>query len=73
MIVVRIVSVRTSAEVSRVEIDDNGVITYEGGESARSAVTRAMRERGLSEPDAIGLLSRDGWSNGYLMVALDQQ
>jgi hypothetical protein len=73
VIVVRIVSVRTRAEASRVEIDDDGSIVYSGGQSARAAVRNRMRDRGLSEPDAIGALSRDGWSNGYLMVALDQQ
>lgn len=73
MIVVRIVSVRNGAEVSRVEMDDDGVISYSGGGTARSAVSRVMAERSLSEADAIGLLSRDGWSNGYLMVALDRQ
>jgi hypothetical protein len=73
VIVVRVVSVRTGAEASRVHLDDNGTVTYSGGESARTAVRNRMRDRGLSEPDAIGSLSRDGWSNGYLMVALDQQ
>jgi hypothetical protein len=73
VIVVRIVSVRTSAEVSRVVIADDGAITYSGGGTARSAVSRVVAERSLSEAEAIGVLARDGWSNGYLMVALDQQ
>jgi hypothetical protein len=72
VIVVRVVSVRTGAEVSRAELADDGTITYTGGESAQAAVRNAMRERRLPEAQAISLLAREGWSNGYLMVALDK-
>jgi hypothetical protein len=71
-LLVRIVSVRTGREVSRVALDDAGVISYSGGDTAQTTVARVMSEFDLSEADAIGALSRDGWSNGYLMVALDQ-
>lgn len=71
MTVIRIVSVRTGVEVSRAVLADDGTVSYEGGDSARSAVLRQMRAGG-TEAEAIETLARDGWSNGYLMVALDQ-
>ncbi|MFF0864170.1 hypothetical protein ACFYUV_20595 [Nonomuraea sp. NPDC003560] len=70
MIIMRIVSVRTGAEVSRAEIADDGTITYSGGESAQAAVRNRMRERGIDEAAAVSELARDGWSNGYLKVPL---
>lgn len=72
-VLVRIVSVRSDREVSRVELGDDGSIVYSGGETARSAVARVMRERDVDEAPAIVLIAAEGWSNGYLMAALDQQ
>lgn len=71
MTVIRIVSVRSGTEVSRAESDDNGVVTYSGGDSAAAAVRSWMRDNGGSEAAAVEGLARDGWSNGYLMVDLD--
>lgn len=71
-LLVRIVSVRTSREVAHVTLDDDGTITYVG-DAAHSAVRRwLLANRGSSEADAVQALARDGWSNGYLMVALNQ-
>jgi ATP-dependent protease HslVU (ClpYQ) peptidase subunit len=68
--VVRIVSVRTGREVSRVELADDESATYSGGESAAAAVRAQMRAAGQSEAEAIATLAVTGWSNGYLMVDL---
>jgi hypothetical protein len=73
MVVLRIVSVRTNDEVSRAELADDGTVTYTGGDSAASAVRRWQRtHRDATEADAVRALAREGWSNGYLMVALNQ-
>ncbi len=69
MTTLRIISVRTGAEVSRAELADDGKVTYTGGETA-SRVVRSwlLSHKGRSEADAVRALSKEGWSNGYLMV-----
>ncbi|GAA0402954.1 hypothetical protein GCM10009530_63660 [Microbispora corallina] len=73
----RIVSVRIGAEVSRAELADDGTVTYAGGESAAAAVRRWLRHHsggttpGRSEGDAVSGLLADGWSNGSLMVVTE--
>lgn len=71
MAIVRIVSVRTGTEVSRAESDDEGRVTYYGGDAAAYAVRSWRREHGGTEAQAVTGLARDGWSNGYLMVDID--
>lgn len=71
MTVLRIVSVKTGAEVSRAVLADDGqTVTYEGGDSAASAVRRHIHAEGGTEADAVRTLAVEGWSNGYLMVEL---
>lgn len=72
MVTVRVVSVRTGVEVSRAMLDDDGTVRYSGGQSAAAAVRTWQLSNGGSEADAVRALARDGWSNGYLMVALDE-
>ncbi|NJP27098.1 DUF3300 domain-containing protein [Microbispora sp. SCL1-1] len=73
MTVIRIVSVRTGDEVSRAELGENGAVTYSGGESAVAAVRSWLRDHpGRDEADAVRALATEGWSNGYLMIQLDQ-
>lgn len=67
----RIVDVETQQEVSRAHLADDGSVTYGGGQSAHGIVTQRARTVGTTEAEALTVLSRDGWSNGYLMVALD--
>ncbi|WP_066360284.1 hypothetical protein [Herbidospora mongoliensis] len=72
MTVMRIVSVATGAETSRATINPDDTVTYTGGDSAASAVLRwRHHNRSASEADAVRALIRDGWSNGYQMVKLD--
>jgi len=72
MTIMRIVSVRSGAEVSRAEVAADGTVTYSGGESAAAAVRTWLRDHpGQSEADAVRALTVEGWSNGYLMVQLD--
>jgi hypothetical protein len=74
MTVLRIVSVRTGQLVSQAVLADDGTVTYENGESAAAAMRSWLRRNpGASDADAVRALARDGWSNGYLMVALGQQ
>lgn len=68
--VLRIVDVETQREVSRATLAGDGTITYEGGESAEGAIRQRARVDNTSEAEAFAVLARDGWSNGYLMVAL---
>lgn len=65
----RIVSVRTDAEVSRAELADDGTVTYTGGDVAASVIRSWVGTHpGHDETDAVEALARNGWSNGYLMV-----
>ncbi|MBB4700095.1 hypothetical protein [Sphaerisporangium siamense] len=69
-IVMDIVTVDGGRLVSRATLADDGTVTYEGGESAASAVRRwRIQHPGKGEADAVRALAREGWSNGYLMVA----
>lgn len=67
----RIVDVETQREVSRATLADDGTITYDGGESAEGVIRQRARLDGSTPAEAYAVLARDGWSNGYLMVALD--
>lgn len=69
MTVVRFVDVESGTEVSRVELDA-GEPRYSGGETARGVVEQLMRTDGLTAADAVARLAADGWSNGYIRVAL---
>lgn len=72
--VLRIVSVSSSAEVSRAELDGD-TVTYSGpedGETIQAVVKQRMRSDGTTAAEAFRALRRTGWSNGYLMVPLDE-
>lgn len=69
--VLRIVDVETQNEVSRATLADDGSISYSGGESAEGVIKQRARVDNITPVEALEVLARDGWSNGYLMVALD--
>lgn len=69
--VLRIVDVETLREVSRATLADDGTISYSGGESAEGVIKQRARVDSVTPAEALEALARDGWSNGYLMVALD--
>jgi hypothetical protein len=69
--VLRVVDVETQDEVARATLDDAGQVSYSGGGSAKGIVEQRARVDGTSPAAALRVLARDGWSNGYLMVALD--
>jgi hypothetical protein len=68
----RVVTVETGREVARAELLVDGTVRYTGGDSARSAVENYSREHGTTPAEALAALTRSGWSNGYLMIDLDE-
>lgn len=66
----RIVVVSTQTEVARAEAAGDDPVRYTGADVAESLVTRTAKERGISDAEAVAALASEGWSNGYLMVAM---
>lgn len=67
---VRVVIVRSGDEVGRAVLN-GGTVAYMG--AAADVLRPQVRRRvdaGASESEAIADLAANGWSNGYLMVAL---
>ena len=59
-------------EVARAELVD-GAIRYGGdAEIIHSIIQRQAKARGVTEAEAFASVAESGWSNGYLMVALDE-
>lgn len=70
--VIRIVEVEErSAEIARAELTGS-TITYSGvAEVARGVIERRAENANVTTVEAFALVAETGWSNGYLMVALD--
>jgi len=70
--VMRIVVVTSGLEVGRATVSDDGTGVAYGGRVARGVVAARARDDGTTEAVAVVRLLADGWSNGYLMVPLDE-
>lgn len=73
--VLRIVSVASGDDVSLAELHEDGTVTYSGpedGETVQGVIEQRMRTDGATAAEAFRALRRTGWSNGYLMVPLDE-
>jgi hypothetical protein len=70
MTALSIVDVKSGDEVATAALD-GGAVTYGVlDDVARGVVERYAADHDLSDADAVRRLAVEGWSNGYLMVAL---
>lgn len=67
----RIVTVTDGRELSRAELREDGTVRYEDHTVAAIVAAWRRDHPDLTEAQAIIAMARAGWSNGYLMVALD--
>lgn len=69
MTILRFVDVKSGTQLASVTADGD-TVTYGGGDFARPVVGRYAEDTGLDPADAVRRLAVEGWSNGYIMIAL---
>lgn len=69
MTTIRFVDVKSGVEVATATADGADV-TYDGGDVAKAVVERRAQDSQLAAGAAVRRLAVEGWSNGYLMIAL---
>jgi hypothetical protein len=66
----RLQSATTGTEVDRLEKHDDGTIRVGVQGGAAAGILAEMTREAGNQADAWSYLTRYGWSNGYLMIAL---